>query len=260
MSPRKVVMDAVSAASGFGSVPKEGAAAAEIRELVVRTWREHAASVGINVEGLDPNASVASLIAWARANGLFIATVLSRYSTKMQHSTEAQVVECVKFAALHRMFVIPQFVCVDEAEKGRKVNRHAIKRMKAILERELVDVLLVFKLSRLFRKPYEGYRFIEQECVERRIRAIAVTQGVDTDDKKTCKPLCCLHGLSDEMLLDAISDQAGFLAAPPDKAGIGLGFQKKLPFRQLYVIDTNRCQCTITRNRRTVRRNKRSTR
>lgn len=135
MSARKVDMDAASAASSLTDLPVEGAANAEVRELVIRNWLEEAASSGINTEGLDPTAFTAALIAWARTKGLHIASVISRYSTKMQHSTEAQVAECVKFAARHRMFVVPHFVCVDEAQKGRKVNREAIIRLKAILER-----------------------------------------------------------------------------------------------------------------------------
>jgi hypothetical protein len=53
---------------------------------------------------------LAQRIAWARSLGLQIGTILARYSSKMQHSTEAQVEDTVEFAAWHKIYVPPEFM------------------------------------------------------------------------------------------------------------------------------------------------------
>jgi len=75
-------------------LPLEGAASQELGEQVHRKWLEAAAKAGIDLSGFDPAASLADRIAWARQQGLGIATILSRFSSKLQHSTQSQVEDC----------------------------------------------------------------------------------------------------------------------------------------------------------------------
>ncbi|NLF71023.1 MAG: recombinase family protein [Candidatus Anammoximicrobium sp.] len=187
-------------------LPTAGSASPDLVQLVQQTWSEIAARAGIDVMGFDPAASLVDRLAWAQSKGLDIGAVLSRFSSKLQHSTTAQVLDCVSFAANHGIYVPPEFVCVDEGVSGRKSRRDGLERMKAILKHKHARVLLVFKVSRLFRVAYRGFQFFQEEVVEECLRAISVSQGIDTADQKTWKQLAYLHGIMDEMLLTTIAD------------------------------------------------------
>ena len=69
-----------------------------------------------------------------------------------------------------------------------------------------MHVLLVYKVSRLFRHAFRGFQMIQEEIVEEGLRAVSVSQGIDTGDKKMWKAQLAMHGLLDDMLLDAIAD------------------------------------------------------
>src|SRR5262249_36955040 len=126
--------------------------------------------------------------------------------SKMSHSTQAQVEEAVTFAAWNKLYPPPEFINVDEGVTGRKLRRDGLDRCKRILEQRLAQTLLVFKVSRLFRGAHPGYAFFQEEIVDEGLRAISVSQGIDTRDEKTWKTLAHIHGLMDEMLIDTIAD------------------------------------------------------
>ena len=67
---------------------------------------------------------------------------MSRFSSKLQHSTSGQVRDCTEFAATHKIYIPPEYVCVDEGITGRKSRRDGLERMKLILQHKLADVLL----------------------------------------------------------------------------------------------------------------------
>ena len=118
----------------------------------------------------------------------------------------------VNWAGQHGIYTPPEFICVDEAVKGSKVRRDGLVRLKLVLKSGRVHVLLVYKVSRLFRHAYLGFRLIQEDIVEEGLRAVSVSQGIDTDDKRSWKAQLALHGLLDDMLLDAIADHC--TAAP----------------------------------------------
>jgi DNA invertase Pin-like site-specific DNA recombinase len=169
-------------------------------------WVEAATRAGLDLSGFDPAAPLADRVEWAQTRGLGIAAVLSRFSSKMQHSTSSQVEECVTFAAWHEIYPPPEYVCVDEAVSGRKARRDGLERVKELLTECRAQILLVYKVSRLFRLAYKGYAFFQEELVEEGLRGISVSQGIDTRDEKTWKNLTYLHGIMDEMLLESIAD------------------------------------------------------
>jgi DNA invertase Pin-like site-specific DNA recombinase len=188
------------------ALPTAGAASLEIAKLVQETWLREAAKSGINLDGFDPSSSLADRIAWARGKELAIGSALSRFSSKLQHSTAAQISDCVLYAARHGIYLPPEYVCVDEAVSGRKTRRDGLIRIKSMLKGKLAEVLLVFKVSRLFRVAYRGFQFFQEEVVEEGLRAVSISQGIDTADEKTWKQLAYLHGIMDEMLLSSIAD------------------------------------------------------
>lgn len=214
-------------------LPLKGAASAEVGRQVHERWLELAAKYQIDVGDFPgAEAPLEERIAWARRRKLSIGAILSRFSTQMQTSTLAQVMDCLEYAAAHGMYVPPELICVDEGVSGRKARRDGLDRMKVILERRLCEVLLVFKVSRLYRVGYRGLQFFQEEVVENGLRGISITQGIDTADKKQWQLLLYLHGLMDEMLLAAISDHVrsglkdlfrqGFVTG-----AVGVGFTRK---------------------------------
>jgi len=68
-----------------------GGASDELIAMAQQWWFEAATKAGIDLTGFDPHAPLAERIAWAIQAGLEIAVVLSRFSSKLQHSTKAQV-------------------------------------------------------------------------------------------------------------------------------------------------------------------------
>ena len=187
-------------------LPEAGSASPEIAKLAVVTWIDAAAKAGIDLTNFRPDAPLAARLAWAQGNGLEIGTTLSRFSSKLQHSTPAQVHDNVQFAANHKTYVPPEFVCVDEATTGSKLRRDGFDRVKLILQQKLAKVLLVFKVSRLFRLAYRGFQFFQEDIVDEDLRAFSISQGIDTSDAKTWKVLAYLHGIMDELLLSTIAD------------------------------------------------------
>jgi DNA invertase Pin-like site-specific DNA recombinase len=183
-----------------------GGADEELAVTAHQWWVETAMKAGIDLTGFDPQAPLAERIAWAIQAGLEIAAVLSRFSSKLQHSTRAQVQCNVEYAGHHKMYVPPEFICVDEAQKGRRVRRDGLNRAREILHSRQAQTLLVFKVSRLLRTGYKSFQFVNEEIVEEGLRAVSTSQGIDTRDEKTWKALMYLHGMMDEMLLDTIAD------------------------------------------------------
>ena len=97
-------------------LPAAGAANEELARSADQWWLAAAARAGIALDGFDPAAALPQRIAWAQGAGLDIATVLSRYSSKLQHSTESQVQANIEFAARQRLYTPPELICVDEGE------------------------------------------------------------------------------------------------------------------------------------------------
>ena len=213
-------------------ISQEGAAGDNLGRKAMQQWAEAATVAGVDMEGFDVAATSEQLTAWALARGLEIGTLYARFSTKMQQSTDDQVRECIVWAARANIFVPPACISIDEAVKGSRVRRVGLDRTKQILATRGATVLLVFKASRLFRQAGQGFQFIQQEVVEEGLRAVSVSQGIDTNDKKTWKLQMQVHGLMDDMLLDAIGDhvragQVGLFLNNYTTGALGVGYRRR---------------------------------
>ena len=211
---------------------EDGAVSSELARKALNHWATAAAIAGVDLEGFDPEATHDEQVAWARSKGLIIGADYARYSTKMQQSTEDQIRETMYWAAKNKIFVPPKFISIDEGVKGSRVRRAGLERTKRILASKAVKVLLVYKASRLFRQAGKGYQFVQEEVVEAGLRAVSVSQGIDTDDKKTWKLQLQMHGMMDEMLLDTIADhvrdgQKGLFMNRMITGAVGVGFCRK---------------------------------
>ncbi|WP_345325790.1 recombinase family protein, partial [Novipirellula rosea] len=160
----------------------------------------------LDLKGFDPEEALETRIVWATTHGYDIGTIYSRFSTKLQHSTDDQVRENIQWAAKNHIYVPSELISLDEGVKGKRMQRAGLDRTKAILRSRQAKVLLVYKASRLFRQAGKGYQFINEEVVEEGLRAVSVSQGIDTNDRKTWKLQLQIHGIMDDMLLDAIAD------------------------------------------------------
>jgi hypothetical protein len=216
--------------SGLSS---QGAAGDALRRQAHREWMDGAQKAGVNLAGFDPEAPLEQRVGWALQADLAVACIYARFSSKHQHSTGDQVRANVLYAASSRMYAPPELLCVDEAETGRRIRREGLQRLKQILRARMATVLIVYKASRLFRQAYQGYQLIEQEVVEEGLRAVSVSQGIDTNDKKVWKAQIQLYGLLDDLLLDAIADhvregQIGLFKQGFVTGALGIGFRREV--------------------------------
>ena len=100
---------------------------------------EVAARSGIDLSGFNPNFSLGERFAWANAQRLGIAAVLSRYSSKMQHRTQSQIRDIEEFhptvfarANARRRRPTP---CTRPCAGGRcRVREQAGRRTQALRE------------------------------------------------------------------------------------------------------------------------------
>lgn len=213
-------------------IPEAGRINDELARETHQWWMEAAENANIDLKDFNPAAPLTDRIAWALRNNLSIGTVYTRYSTKLQNSTADQTKTNVEHAASKSIYCPPEYVCIDEGQRGCKTRRDGLDRMLFILRQRLATVLLVFKASRLYRQAYRGYQLIQQEVVEEGLRAISVTQQIDTIDSKQWKMLFQIHGIADEMLIEATSDHVrsglrGLFARGYTVGAIPVGYRRK---------------------------------
>lgn len=187
-------------------LPSAGSASAEVMAMAHDHWREAAHRHDVDLEGFDVHASLVDRLAWAQSRHLQFAALLRRHSTREQRSTMVQIMACLDYAASHGMYVPPEYICVDEGESGRSVRRAGLNRMREILRRKLVSILLVYDVSRLSRVAYRGFQLVQEEVVDEGLRAISVSQNIDTDNVRVWKSQLMLQGMIDGMLLATIAN------------------------------------------------------
>ena len=187
-------------------LPVEDAADPALQKEAHCLWVEQADKAGVDLTGFDISAPFSARAAWAAAVGLAIGVGYSRYSTQKQGSTADQIRAVVQYAARHGIYTPPEFLCVDEAVKGRTQDRPGLNRAKLILAQHLATVFLVFKLSRLARMVHKAIEFFRETLVDNGLRGIAISDGIDSNDKKIWRLQTALKGAMDEELLDVIGD------------------------------------------------------
>lgn len=187
------------------NLPAEGSLEPELQRLVHAAWAEEAPRCGVDLAGFDPDATPEACLEWARRRKLDVAFAYVRYSTDKQDSFADQLRPIAQHAARSRMYLSPHLSCGDRAIKGAKEERPGLDRAKLVLASGLVAVLLVFKLSRLYRLAFRSMAFLRQNVVERGLRAVAVSQGIDTASK-AWRIQSAMYATMDEELATAIGD------------------------------------------------------
>lgn len=187
-------------------LPPEGSVDTRTAGCMHDWWTASAGVFGVDLADFDPAAPLEQRLAWARQQGLTIAAALARFSTQMQHSTDAQFQQIVEWAGRNKCYVVPEYCCMDEATSGRKEQRAGLERMKAVLSSGATEAMLVYKVSRIMRSAYKGFAFVQEHVVDNGLRAVSISQGIDTANRHSWKMQLCLHGLMDDMLLETIAD------------------------------------------------------
>ena len=204
----------------------------ELAGKAIEYFRDAALREGIDLTGFDVDAPLHQQIAWAEAQGLDIGCTYLRYSSKIQHSAEDQLRENIFAAVRLKIFIPPQLICLDEAKQGRSTRRAGLSRLQEILDCGRALVLILFKLSRLFRSSYKGHEFIAERVVEQGHRVIVFHDGIDSADVKAWKAQVQLRGILDDMYLDTMVDhvkaglvgifERGWTVGP-----LGVGYRRK---------------------------------
>ena len=105
-----------------------------------------------------------------------------------------------------KLFVPIEHVCFDLAVPGSKAEREGLGRAQGLIEGGGVAAFLAFTTNRLHRKMHRCLRFVEEELVERGVRAIFPKSGVDTADVKHWKMLLNIHAMMDEFVVSMYAD------------------------------------------------------
>ncbi len=188
------------------NLPDAGSAKPALQFEVHQHWIETARANKVDLTEFNPEAPFEERVAWAQRHGLLIATPYSRYSTKLQSSTADQLKACAAYAAQHGMYAPPELLCCDEGVRGKKVQREGLHRLGAIFDAKLADILLVFKMSRLFRLAYQGFKYVQEEVVDRGFHAVSTSQQIDTRDEKGWKLKIAMFGIIDDSFTEAVAD------------------------------------------------------
>jgi site-specific DNA recombinase len=136
-----------------------------------------------------------------RENAGQIGAIYARYSSRHQDSIVDQVRSLLEEAVQKKIFVPAEFIFFDMSVRGYKNDREGLNGLRHCLKSRSVKVVLFFATNRLFRKSYRSLQFVEEQVVERGIRAIFVKSGVDTADSKRWRAMMNVHAMMDEFVV-----------------------------------------------------------
>lgn len=141
-----------------------------------------------------------------RARAAATGLIYARYSTRFQDSIADQVRACFEAAVAREIFVAVDHVFYDLAVRGSKAQRDGLGQAQAQVAAGGVGAFLAFTTNRLHRKMHRCLRFVEEELVERGVRAIFPKSGVDTADIQRWKMLLSFHAMMDEFVVSMYAD------------------------------------------------------
>ncbi len=95
-----------------------------------------------------------------------------------------QIGRCIDKAVQNDIMIFPEFVAGDEGKTGKAGNRVGLSTLKTWVTMKLIGVIVAFSVSRWFRSLHKGLQFIKEDVVEHGVRAIAIAENVDTNDKQ----------------------------------------------------------------------------
>lgn len=130
-----------------------------------------------------------------------IGAVYARYSSRFQDSIADQVRTLFEDAFEKGIHIPREHVFFDLAVRGWKDRRPGLTALRTAIKAKSFEVFLVFTTSRLFRRTYKSMQFVEEELVERGIRAIFVKSNLDTNDGENWRTMFQLFAAMDEAMV-----------------------------------------------------------
>ncbi|MDG3008384.1 recombinase family protein [Paludisphaera mucosa] len=135
-----------------------------------------------------------------------VGAIYARYSTRTQGSIGDQVRAVLEAALKLKVFVPREHVHHDAAVRGCKDRRPGLDRLRALLARGgAVQIVLIFSTNRLARKVYRALQFVHEEIVERGVRCVFTSTGVDTADAGRWSLMLQAHAMVDEVVVASAS-------------------------------------------------------
>lgn len=128
------------------------------------------------------------------------------YSSRFQDSVTDQVRAVFADAVRKGVFIPLDHVFLDLAVRGVKNDRPGLNALRACLDRKTARVVFFFATNRLFRKTYGSLQFVEEQVVEKGVRAVFVKSGVDTADARRWRALLNMHAMMDEFVVGSTAD------------------------------------------------------
>lgn len=128
-----------------------------------------------------------------------IGAAYARFSSRFQESIADQIRVIYEAAIKAGIFIPREKIFYDLAVSGKKERRSGLNQLKAAIKNKEFKVLLVFATSRLYRKNYKSMQFVEEELVERGLRAIFVKSGLDTADEENWRMMLQMYSSLDEI-------------------------------------------------------------
>lgn len=132
--------------------------------------------------------------------------IYGRYSDTNQddgYSIEYQMSECTNYIDRHGLSLTKTYI--DQAVTGTKVaGRDAFHELIHDVKNELIDVVIVYKFSRIFRNAYESHMY-RKIFKQHGVKLISATEQVD-DDTSSGKLMIGVMANIDEYQSAVISD------------------------------------------------------
>ena len=132
--------------------------------------------------------------------------IYTRYSDNHQdggYSIEYQLSECTNYINRHALTLTKTYI--DQAVSGTKVaGRDAFHELIHDVKNELIDVIIVYKFSRIFRNAYESHKY-RKLFKQHGVKLISATEQVD-DDTSSGKLMIGVMANIDEYQSAVISD------------------------------------------------------
>ena len=130
-----------------------------------------------------------------------IGSLYARYSSRFQDSLADQIRTLFEAAYQLKIFIPREQVYFDMAIRGYQDRRPGLAALRKAIEEKQFNTFLVFATSRLFRRTYKALQFVEEQLVEKGIRAIFVKSGIDTADGDKWRTTFQLFAALDEAVV-----------------------------------------------------------
>jgi len=132
-----------------------------------------------------------------------------------------------RFAQNKNLFIVKEYI--DDGISGTTFNRPSFKKMIQDIENNKINMILTKDLSRLGRDYIGTGHYLEKYFPEKRVRYIALLDGIDTGIDSTSNDITPFKSVLNDMYAKDISNK--IKSVKHNKQDLGLFIGGKAPFR-----------------------------